>query len=207
MWGHVYALDIETDTSDLTPAEEEAGYLPRGLDPRIGRIVNVGLCLDGDTLVLKGDERDILLELEKTLNELPPGLLSGWRTGPFDLPFINYRAAKLNVPTGLRVQYEPQLGGKYKPIGGHEGTYIATWFNQSPIPHAHLDIAVSYERVAEEHEVQWSLKPVARALGMSPIEVDRTKIHLLSEAEADAYVASDAYVTYKLTLRVLGLHG
>jgi hypothetical protein len=51
---------------------------------------------------------------------------------------------------------------------------------------------------ATDNNVKWSLKPVARSLGMDPVEVDRANTHLLSQEVLAEYVASDAVVTARL---------
>ena len=45
------------------------------------------------------------------------------------------------------------------------------------------------------------LKPMAKLVGLEPIEVDRERMHLLTDAERQAYVASDAEVTRALIIR------
>ena len=45
------------------------------------------------------------------------------------------------------------------------------------------------------------LKTLARFMGLSPVEVDRERIHELSTDELHTYVASDAIITRELALR------
>jgi hypothetical protein len=66
----------------------------------------------------------------------------------------------------------------------------------------HVDVAHLYKDLAAEHGIAWSLKPVARHHGMTPVEVDRTAIHNLSADELTAYVVSDVVVTLDLAARL-----
>ena len=45
------------------------------------------------------------------------------------------------------------------------------------------------------------LKPLSRLVGLAPVEVDRSCIHLLDDAALEAYVASDARLARELVLR------
>jgi len=45
---------------------------------------------------------------------------------------------------------------------------------------------------------------VARALGIEVIEVDRERMHLLTQAQRTAYAASDTRATRELAIRGLG---
>jgi hypothetical protein len=49
--------------------------------------------------------------------------------------------------------------------------------------------------------ISCSLKAIARVVGLTPVEVDRERIHELGSAELDAYVASDARLTRMLVER------
>jgi hypothetical protein len=66
-----------------------------------------------------------------------------------------------------------------------------------------MDVAYELKEYAEVQGVPWNLKPVARSLGFDPVEVDRSKVHLLSPKEMADYVASDALVTRELSKLVL----
>ena len=46
-----------------------------------------------------------------------------------------------------------------------------------------------------------ALKPLARMVGLSPVEVDRSQLHRLTAQEMHDYVASDASVTRELAIR------
>jgi hypothetical protein len=49
--------------------------------------------------------------------------------------------------------------------------------------------------------ISCSLKAIARVVGLTPVEVDRERIHELALDELDAYVASDARLTRLLVER------
>lgn len=194
------ALDIETDTSPLTQDEIDAGYAPRGLDPRIGAITDVVVYGDHHDEVLTGQEDDILRRLSNILNDAAEGTLVTWNGACFDLPFIHDRAKQLGVETGLVITDDASIVPKYEPLPGHVGGVVAHWGNLR-----HVDVAYKVKNDAAERGIPWSLKPYVReVLGIEPVEVDRERMHELTAAEKDAYVRSDGIVTYKLA-RHLGV--
>lgn len=204
MFSQLYGLDIETDTSALTEAEVAAGYTQRGLDPAISKIVNLALSSSDGVTVLDGEEEDIIRGLDAWLKSKAAGLLVTWNGSVFDLPFIYDRAKRLEIPIGLNLTYDPLIIPKYEPTPGYKGGYAAVWDSDSnPVPHVHLDVAYIYKRYAEATGIPWSLKPVAKELGLEPIKVDAANLHLLSTQEQNEYVASDARVTRELALKRL----
>lgn len=208
-WTYVYGLDIETDTSPLTPEELAEGYAPdsRGLDPRIGRITAVAVADAYPTpIVFTGEEDAILRDLDQYFHQAPPGLIATWNGSCFDLPYIADRTeARFAIAgaIGIVLQPDPFITPKYSPLPGHSGGYTAAWLNRTRVPHAHLDVAYAYRTALYNEGVPWTLKDAARAHGFDPVEVDRTKMHLLSAEERSAYVSSDARVTRLLALRLL----
>jgi hypothetical protein len=85
------------------------------------------------------------------------------------------------------------------PLPGHEGAYRGAWFG-----HQHLDAYRLYRSdVGPLLRVSCSLKSIARLVGLSTIEVDRTRIHDLSHEALHAYAASDARLARVLTERRL----
>lgn len=204
MWTHVYALDIETDTSELTDAERAAGFTSRGLDPAITSITSIAVAgLPAGDLVLTGDEREMLTSLENALAHAPAGLLVTWNGAVFDLPFIDARSHRTGVRTGLTLTPDPLIVPKYQPTPGYDGGHSAAWSTDSPVPHAHLDLAYAMKDLTYHRGIPWGLKPTARAFGLDPIEVDRTAMHELTDDEMRAYVLSDAVVTRELAMRLL----
>ena len=86
------------------------------------------------------------------------------------------------------------------PLPGHRGAYRASWFE-----HGHLDAYRLYRGdVGPALRISCSLKSIARFVGLVPIEVDRTKIHDLSNEALHAYAASDARLARILTERRWG---
>jgi len=172
----LYGLDIETDTTC------------DGLDPRIARIIAVGISGEQGRAVFTGDERALLTELDRRLSLLPPGVLVTWNGGAFDLPFLADRAAITGVRLGLRLTLDPAIPMRRAPLPGHLGAYRATWFG-----HRHLDAYRLYRGdVKRTLGVSCSLKSIARLVGLPTVEVSRDRIHELSTGELAAYVANDA---------------
>ena len=197
MWADIYGLDIETDT---TPMDDGT---PRGLDPANTAIVNVAVSTRQGEIVFRGEERALLESLDRYVRSLPAGLVATWNGAVFDLPFLVTRASSHGIELGLSLTPSDAIRPKYDPLPGHAGGYLGSWANCTPVPHAHLDVAYALREHAASAGVQWSLKPVARHHGLSPIEVDRTAVHQLTPEQQDDYVASDARVTRILTERLL----
>jgi hypothetical protein len=197
MWIGIYGLDIETDT---TPMHDST---PRGLDPATTSIVNVAVSTRDGEIVFRGDEKSLLLSLDRYIRNLPVGVVATWNGAVFDLPFILSRAKFLGIELGLTVSPAENIRPKYEPLPGHRGGYHGVWSNHTAVPHVHLDIAYALQKHATDLGIQWSLKPLARHHGLSPIEVDRTAVHLLTPEQQDEYVASDARVTRVLAERLL----
>jgi uncharacterized protein YprB with RNaseH-like and TPR domain len=197
MLEHVYGLDIETDT---TPMQDGT---PRGLDPSTTSIINIALTVGDDVIVFRGEEKDLLISFDRYLAGLEPGLLATWNGSVFDLPFLQDRALLHGVELGLQLTVDRSIVPKYEFLTGHSSGYSAIWKSAREVPHEHLDIAYALRDMVTELGVSWSLKPVARHFGLSPVEVDRTAVHKLSAEEQDIYVASDARVTAVLTRRFL----
>jgi len=172
----IYGLDIETDTT------------VDGLDPAVASVVTVALAGPGYEEVFTGPEDVLLAELDERLDELEPGVIATWNGAAFDLPFIADRAARYDLPLGLRLSLDANLGSRSTPLPGHRGAYRASWYD-----HRHLDAYRVYRGdVGPALRISCSLKSIARFVGLSPIEVDRTKIHDLSNEALHAYAASDA---------------
>ncbi len=172
--GPVYGLDIETDT------------VVDGLDPAVGAVLAVAVATADDDIVLRGPEARLLTDLDDLLLGLPPGVLATWNGGRFDLPYLAARAARLGVPTGLRLEAEPRIDG----VRG-------AWYH-----HGHVDAYQLYRSdVGPALRVSCSLKSIARLAGLHPVEVDASKVHELSDIDLRTYVASDARCARELLLR------
>jgi DNA polymerase elongation subunit (family B) len=181
----VYGLDIETDTS------------VDGLDPAVGGIVTVALSgPDGDE-VFDGPEIDLLAAVDARLAGLTPGFLATWNGAFFDLPFLADRAAHHRVALGLRLTLDPRIPSRREPLPGHRGAYRARWHG-----HRHVDAYQLYRSdVGPALGISCSLKAIARLVGLTPVEVDRARIHDLAPDALAAYVASDARLARLLAER------
>ena len=184
----VYGLDIETDTTE------------NGLDPRVAAVVTVALAGPGYEEVFTGPEGRLLVELDERIGELEPGVLATWNGAAFDLPFLADRAALHGLALGLRLQHDPSITLRRAPLPGHRGAYRASWYD-----HGHLDAYRLYRGdVGPALRISCSLKSIARFVGLAPVEVDRTRIHDLSNEALHAYAASDARLARILTERRWG---
>lgn len=181
------ALDIETDTSG-----------GGGLDPVRAGIVALALAFsDASSQVFADTDEAVLLTRASHVLRRRAGLLVTWNGGGFDLPFIVARARILGLDLGLATVFDPDIVVKYPPSPGLGGPVRGRWASMS-----HVDIAPLYRNIATDLSVSWNLKAVARAFGLTPVEVDRTHVHELTAAELDAYVMSDALVTLDLAARL-----
>jgi uncharacterized protein YprB with RNaseH-like and TPR domain len=184
----VYGLDIETDTTE------------NGLDPGVAAVVTVALAGPGYEEVFTGPEHRLLADVDARLAELEPGVLATWNGAAFDLPFLADRGALHGLPLGLRLQHDPSITLRRAPLPGHRGAYRASWYD-----HGHLDAYRLYRGdVGPALRISCSLKSIARFVGLAPIEVDRTRIHDLSNEALHAYAASDARLARILTERRWG---
>ena len=139
----------------------------------------------------------MLRRLDQHLAELPNGVIVTWNGSRFDLPFISDRARHLGLTLGLRLRPDHRYRSSRDPLPGHIGGYVASWHD-----HCHLDAYVVYRNdVGASLHLPCGLKPLARLVGLDPVEVDREAIHALSPAALAEYVASDAVLTRELALR------
>jgi DNA polymerase elongation subunit (family B) len=181
----VYGLDIETDTTI------------DGLDPEVAAIVTVALSNDGFDEVFTGEESTILRTLDDHLADRAPGVIATWNGAAFDLPFLADRAALHGIQLGLRLRADSAIRLDHDPLPGHCTAYRARWHR-----HGHVDAYRLYlADVGPALRVSCSLKSIARLVGFTPIDVDRTRIHDLSHEMLHAYAASDARLARVLTER------
>ena len=180
-----YGLDIETDTTI------------DGLDPSVAAVVAVAVTGPDLEIVLDGAERPMLAELDHLLAGLPTGVIVTWNGASFDLPFLADRAARCGLSLGLELRLDPSIPGRHEPLAGHPGAYRARWHG-----HAHLDGYQLFRAdVGASLHIPCGLKPLARFVGLPVVEVDRERIHELSDADRRAYVASDAHLARALVAR------
>jgi DNA polymerase elongation subunit (family B) len=163
----------------------------------VARIVTAALSTASGDEVLAGPERDLFVALDDRLRTLPPGVVATWNGAVFDLPFLADRAARLGLIGGLRLRFDPTIIVRRPPLAGHPGAYRGTWYG-----HGHLDAYRLYRAdLPRVLPVSLSLKSVARLVGLTPVEVDRTRIHDLHGEALAAYVASDARLARALAER------
>jgi hypothetical protein len=182
----LYGLDIETDTT------------VDGLDPAHSRVVAVAVAGAGREVGVftgDGDERRLLRQLDRWLRGARPGVITTWNGAGFDLPFLADRAAALGVTLGLELTADPAIDLRHPPLAGHVAPYRARWHR-----HLHLDACCLYRAVLGGDR-SFALKPLARELGLHPVEVDTARIHELAAADLHAYVASDASLARDLAAR------
>jgi len=155
---------------------------------------------EGVAVVGEGtDEEGLLHALLDAFDELRPGVVVTWNGAAFDGPFLAGRLMEHDMPGAFRLS--PNLGvtPKYEPQPGFAPIGFDPIFVGSGGEHAHLDIAYGFWRKwADDNEVHWGLKPVAKAAGLQVIEVDREHMDALSEDERRAYCLSDARAAYEL---------
>lgn len=180
-----YGLDIETDTT------------VNGLDPEVAAVVAIALTGEELEVVLDGDEAEIISELDRLLSTLPAGVIVTWNGGGFDLPFLADRARRLAIVLGLDLRLDLGIGGHHEPLAGHAGAYRCRWHH-----HRHLDGYQLFRAdVGASLHLPCGLKPLARMVGLPVVEVDRERIHELTDDERRAYVASDARLARALVAR------
>ncbi|MCY3850656.1 MAG: hypothetical protein OXF75_07650 [Acidimicrobiaceae bacterium] len=180
-----YGFDIETDTS------------ADGLDPKVAPVAAAALVGEDFQDVFDGKETDLLTDLDHRLAELEPGVLVTWNGGCFDLPFLRDRAAICGVTLGLRLVLDPQFPGGRQRSQNHADGYRARWHE-----HGHLDAYQVFRAdVGACIGLSCALKRLARFVGLEVVEVDRQRIHELSDDERRAYAISDAHLARALIRR------
>ncbi len=191
----IYAFDAETDTS--------RGH---GLNPLKARITDLSLSTEaGDEVFSDADEADLLTAFDDAIYDLPPGLLLTWNGTHFDLPFLDTRFDRNGLlHHGFSFIPTPAYPPKYELLPGHDSGLTATYACKTGV-HAHLDIAYAAKAIADREHIKWALKPVARALGIDMIELDRTHLERYSEEERRAYVGSDSRGTRQVGMHLLGV--
>lgn len=174
----VYGLDIETDTS------------VDGLDPAVSPVIAVAVATPDGDHVLQGDERTVLTDTDALLAVLEPGVIVTWNGAGFDLPFLVERSRIIGVELDLQLWRDPLLDVEGDVFRGR-------WHH-----HDHLDGYRLYRAdVGRSLGLPCGLKPLSKLLGLAPVEVDRSRLHLLDRAEVRDYVASDARLARQLVLR------
>jgi len=174
----LYGLDIETDTT------------VDGLDPSVSPIVAVAVATPDGDRVFQGPEDLVLHRTDELMSELDPGIVVTWNGSGFDLPFLTERARRLGVTLGLDLWDDG-------PERTEPGVVRGRWY-----AHDHLDGYRLYRAdVGRSLRFPCGLKAMARLVGLPAVEVDASRVHLLSASEVRRYVTSDARVTRQLVQR------
>ena len=185
--GPVYALDIETT----------------GLDSTTDRVISAAVYSPFTaSFIFDADERWILARLLDLLASVTPGTVVTWNGACFDGPFIARRIQALGMhEVGLVLSPDPTITPKYEPQPGFDPIGYHPLFRTAMGGlHRHVDIAYTFRAWGEQTETKWSLKPVARALGIPVIEVDAEHTDELTIPELAAYNLSDVYATWRLAI-------
>lgn len=178
----ITGFDIETDTST------------GGLDPNTSAVVAAALSGDFGDEVILGSEREILQRTDRRIAELGPGLLVTWNGAGFDLPFVKHRAQVLGLELGLETTEDPVRRSTREP---GRSAVRARWHDL-----VHLDGYQLYRAdVGRTLGLSCGLKPLARLVGLSPVELDRATLHTRDPDEVARYVASDARTAAELVRR------
>lgn len=128
--------------------------------------------------------------------------LLGWNSAVFDAPFVFRRGEMAGVDIELYLSFDPSIVPKYEPMAGFAGGYRHRW--------AHLmsrDLAYGefFTRVwCDERDVKWALKDVGEHHGLTPVRVDREKVHELARPELEAYNLSDVRTVASLYAASVG---
>lgn len=173
-------FDIETDTG------------VDGLDPTHSAIIAVAVTTPDEEKVFQGEEAALLAAVDAYICTLPTGFLITWNGSTFDLPFFAKRAEIRSVHTELRLRSKP-----VQPPDADRIAVEGSWGNL-----IHLDGLGLYRAdVGMSLGISCGLKPLARFVGINPVELDRAAIHLAAPGDVEDYVASDARVAVQLVAR------
>lgn len=157
---------------------------------------------DGLTVAYESaNEEELVLRMIDLFRELDTGIVVTWNGAVFDGPFLAGRFLEHHIDHGLRLVPNFTVVPKYEPQPGFARIGFDPLFASRSGEHSHLDIAYGYWRKwAEDSKTttKWALKPVASAVGINVIEVDRQHMDRLSQKERLAYCQSDARAAYML---------
>jgi DNA polymerase elongation subunit (family B) len=141
-------------------------------------------------------ERGLILGALGWLVEQEPGVVVGWNTSGFDVPFMLSRGRSVDADLwsgGHLLLATPAEDRplKYEPVEGHTGGYRV----QSFAGHRHCDIMNAWKPWCGANGVEWSLKAVAEACGLNPIKENREAMDDLNSDRLRSYNLSDSRVT------------
>ena len=181
-----FAFDIESDTSE--------GH---GLQPHRAPVTELVLTTKDETIVLSGDEKHILQGFADFMNRQErPMTAFGWNSRSFDIPYLHLRARVHDLDGWALQLADSDVPAPYSPTGGFRHAQRMRWCTPGGVVHYDEDLMLTY---SEQRGVRSArLKDSAEEHGMTPVRVDREKLHELSQAERDEYVCSDGLATLHL---------
>lgn len=204
--GRYYSLDIETNTAAARYqyANGTDSNHPSGLDPRVASVLTVSIVgSDGSVFSLDSPNEDSLLNATMNYLSMVRGTLVGWNINFFDLPFLCVRLG--NVPKhghNGSIWFHNQTNSTAVPKYGFPEwrnlVHHREWNSVEVVGCKVVDISDHFKPVAEKLGVKHSLKPVAKALGLNPVEVDASEVHRLTPTERSTYCTSDAQTVLDL---------
>lgn len=178
----VIAYDIETDTTN--------GH---GLRPHLSQVTEMCFVSKHETIVLSGDEKQILTNFARLMNALPQGTkTTGWNNTGFDNIFLQSRARFHGIKEWGGSLVEGDHAPRYAPAGGFERPQFMPWTKPDGCVIDNDDAQVEF---AKRTGYPMALKAAARRLGAEPIELDRARLHEYTDEERADYVASDGIAT------------
>lgn len=183
------AYDIETDTAN--------GY---GLRPTRSQITEIVLSSHDKSWVLSGDEKFILTKFAEMLNELPSGTtLVGWNNHSFDNLSLQTRAQFHGIKNWRGRLIPVRNSTNFQSAGPSRDNQSLEWVNSSGAVLSDRDLfqekTVFDLRRGERFTL--GLKNFLKSFDCNPIQVDRSRLHLLSEQERVDYVLSDGIATLR----------
>lgn len=180
---NVVAFDVESDTS--------GGH---GLQPHRAQLTELVLTTKAETIVLAGDERHILQGFADFMNrQKEPMTALGWNSRGYDLCFMAVRARVHQIDGWALELADSDIEAPYPPTGGFKKAQRMRWKTPSGVTHYDEDLMLTYSRQRDIRSAK--LKAAAAGTGMTPVEVDRSRLHELSAEERERYVCSDGIAT------------
>lgn len=184
-----------------------------GLDPHEAKITEISFSDQKQTYIfsVKDDEFETVNGawswFDQYLQDHPRTRLVSWNGWGFDGPWNQVRVDHLaKEGKNVRVWQEnaslvPRTGvkAKYPVAGGYEHPQSLVWRKKW----RDHDLEKLFIHFAYSNGIRHGLKPVAKAYGYTPIEVDRTRMDLLTDEERVLYVASDTICTLALAGKVV----
>lgn len=171
-----------------------------GPDPRVDSVTTAAVYGDGYAAVVEArDESELLAVVGEVFAACPRATVVGWNSAVVDFPFLHTRMLAHGITPFFTMALDTRIVPKYAPLPGYAGGYaVQVLTDHGPVEH--VDIAYRYRTWAEQNDVHWALKDVARAAGLEMVEVDRQHMEQLSVVERMAYNLSDVVGTYELAL-------